>query len=402
MGLLSRVPAFAALLAVCVHAQAADWQLSVDARAVSSDGQTSFLNGGYGKLRYDEAHDGLRLGRLRIAVAEPIGESFELRADASNWGDRDKNLLDLTEAFVEYRPVPKSAWRLRARAGAFYAPISLENRTAGWESPYTLSSSAINTWIGEELRTIGVEGQLEWMGDKIGGRSNIALVGALYGWNDPAGVLVARHGLSLHDRQTSLFGRVGRPQQLPVDGRVLFDEIDHRAGYYVGAKWRLLDRIEARVLHYDNRADPSRFDPSIGDFAWKTTFDAAGIRFDGTDGWTLMTQWLNGTTDAVPDVVLRWRFDSTFGLISKSFGAHRLSARYDRFDSHMSGDDDADKGHAVTAAYFFEPNDRWRFAIEWLRILSAVDGRTYLGLANIAATETQFELSLRYSWTGSF
>ena len=60
--------------------------------------------------------------------------------------------LDLTEAYLQFRPYPRDGFRLRLKAGAFYAPISLENRASGWDSPYTLSYSAINTWLGKELR----------------------------------------------------------------------------------------------------------------------------------------------------------------------------------------------------------------------------------------------------------
>ena len=44
------------------------------------------------------------------------------------------------------------------KTGAFFPTISLENDDLGWTSPYTLTPSAINSWIGEELRTIGSEG----------------------------------------------------------------------------------------------------------------------------------------------------------------------------------------------------------------------------------------------------
>ena len=50
------------------------------------------------------------------------------------------------------RPV---SWSVKA--GAFFPTISLENDDLGWTSPYTLTPSAINSWIGEELRTIGSE-----------------------------------------------------------------------------------------------------------------------------------------------------------------------------------------------------------------------------------------------------
>src|SRR5215467_7194125 len=157
--LLSSVPMMAA---------AADWEADLDVRLVSSDGQRSFTEGGLGTLRYDSDHSGLQLGRARLALSQPFGEVWSVRLDASAWGDGDRNPVDLTEAYLQFRPYPFSGWRFRLKTGAFYAPISLENRASGWESPYTLSYSAINTWVGEELRTLGAEGQLDWLGTRTG------------------------------------------------------------------------------------------------------------------------------------------------------------------------------------------------------------------------------------------
>ena len=61
--------------------------------------------------------------------------------------------LGITEAYLQFRPYPHAGYRLRVKAGAFYAPVSLENRASGWESPYTLSYSAINSWLATEVRT---------------------------------------------------------------------------------------------------------------------------------------------------------------------------------------------------------------------------------------------------------
>src|SRR4029079_6964846 len=45
--------------------RAGDWDLSLDVRALDSDGRRSFLDRGQGKLRFDEEDSGVRLGRLR-------------------------------------------------------------------------------------------------------------------------------------------------------------------------------------------------------------------------------------------------------------------------------------------------------------------------------------------------
>src|SRR5579872_5762459 len=115
--------------------EAADWELDLDARLVSSDGQRSFVHDGLGTLRYDSGDSGLRLGRARLGWSEPLGETWSLRLDASSYGDHDRNPVDLTEAYLQFHPYPIAGYRLRLKMGAFYAPISLENRASGWDSP---------------------------------------------------------------------------------------------------------------------------------------------------------------------------------------------------------------------------------------------------------------------------
>ncbi len=103
----------------------------------------------------------------------------------------------------------------------------------GWRSPYTLSFSAINTWVGEELRTIGAEYSLDWLGRSHGHDFDFTLSAAAYGWNDTAGTVVATRGWGLHDRQSTLFGRYANDGS-PLPQRTLFyDDLDKRAGYYV-------------------------------------------------------------------------------------------------------------------------------------------------------------------------
>ena len=73
-------------------------------------------------------------------------------------------------------------------------PVSLENRGVGWSDVYSITPSALNTWTGEEFRTIGAELEGRWLGASHGYLGDVALVGAVYGWNDPAGALIADRG----------------------------------------------------------------------------------------------------------------------------------------------------------------------------------------------------------------
>jgi opacity protein-like surface antigen len=372
--------------------QPPDWELDLDARLVSSNGERTFINGGLGTLRYDDAQSGLRLGRARFALSEALGEIWSLRLDASAWGDHDRNPVDLTEAYLQLRPYPFAGYRFRLKAGAFHAPISLENRAAGWESPYTLSYSAINTWLGEELRTIGVEGQLDWLGTRTGHGFDLALTGGLFGWNDPAGIVIANRGFALDDRQTTLFGRVGSAS--------VFHEIDDRAGYYAGIEARYFDRVVVRALHYDNRADPEAFDRVTSTNAWNTHFNSVGLRAESADGWTVIAQYLDGDTYSEQhDEYLGGPFRARFALVSRQMGNHRLSIRYDSFAVYSESTDGAgsQQGHAWTAAYVFEPNAHWRFTLEWLRVTSDTANRALeLGLPRLA-TETQVQAAVRFA-----
>jgi hypothetical protein len=396
-----------ALIALCAAvspvAQAADWEADIDVRVLSSDGQRSFLDGGSGSLRYGENQSGVQLGRLSLALSQNIGELWSLHLDASNWGDRDNNPIDLTEAYLLFRPYPFDGWRARLKAGAFYAPISLENRGPGWMSPYTLTPSAINTWVGEELRTIGLEGQLDWLGTRSGHIFDLALTGAVYGWNDPAGVELASQGFMLDDRQTSLFGRVARGSST-MPSREVFREIDGKAGVYAGVEARYLDRVVVRALRYDNRADPSARDPLSPGFAWLTTFDSVGARLESASGWTAIAQWLKGETTIEPrSRRFGYPFDAKFLLISRRSGHHTLSARYDKFEvltnfTTQTGDSYAQYGHAWTVAYVFEPNAHWRFTLEWLDVATDSSLREeFFAAPGGLLTERKVELSIRYA-----
>ena len=393
------IVAFAALLPV-LAAGDDGFSLSADIRLVASDARRSYLEGGLGKLRFDEDNDGLQAGRLRAGWDRPLGESFALHLDASLWNGDDNNAFDLSEAWIEFRPVPEGVWRSRVKAGAFYAPISLEHRAAGWTNPYLISSSAINTWVGEELRTIGAEYSLEWLGTRAGRSFDAGITAAVYGWNDPTGVVMASRGWSLHDRQTGLFSRIGESGEGFVPGRVIFEEIDDRVGWYVGAHLRWFDRAQLQVLHYDNRGDPAVYEAEINDFAWLTRFDSVGLRFETADDWTFIAQWLGGATFVGPGSAEGWKYDSNFLLASKGFGRHRVSARADWFDtehyqSMWPPPGFEENGNAWTVGYSFEL-PHWRFAVEALEIESDVSQRAFLGEPS-DATERQVQLQVIYT-----
>jgi hypothetical protein len=382
--------------------------ISVDLRAIAADGLPSYLDGGGGKLRFDK--DDFRVGRIFLDYRGRLTDTLAAHATVNTYGDGDNNPLDLTEIYLDWKPYPRGVWRWRTKFGAFYPPISLENRAAGWSSGYSLSSSAINTWIGEEFRTIGAEVTATWLGSQRSGAGDLSLFGAVYEYNDDAGLLLSFRGWSINDRQTPLFGRL---HFIPIffstpppdaefrQGFEFFHKIDNRLGYYAGAEWKRADRLTLRAMHYDNRADLSKF---YYDFAWLTRFDSLGARAELPRGWTLIGQWMKGNTSFgfIPSGVTQYYldFDSRFALASKRLGAHRLTLRYDDFGTDQTkgtGFRNWDAGKAWTFAYLYDVGDRWQVAFEWLRIHALLTGRVMLG-EPVDAVEKQVQLAVRYTW----
>jgi len=387
------------LLALSGVSRATDWELSLDARAVSSDAYPSFMEGGLGTVRFGSDDSGLRLGRARFAVTQSLGEQWSAHLDASVFDDQGASALGVTEAYVLFRPYPFAGYRFRLKVGGFYPPLSLENRSPGWESPYTLSYSAINSWLAVEVRTIGLEGQLDWLGTRSGRAFDLGLTGGVFGWNDRAGVVIANNGFMFTDRQTPLFGRVGQPGVPALNGAEPFMEIDHRAGAYAGLEARYLDRAVLRLLRYDNRADPTDVDTVSHAIAWDTRFTSAGVRLEADRGWSAIVQWLEGVTTIAPQsITLNWPFQAQFALLSKRFGRSTLSARYDRFAVQTNAAElyGAQDGHAWTAAYLFDADAHWRFVLECVRVVSSSVNREEQGGPPLA-TETQWQLAVRYA-----
>jgi len=409
--LLAVIGAAGALLLVRAACAATDFDWSVDLRAVSSDGTESRLDGGLGKLRFDSAHDGLRLGEARAGLRTDLTETMRLNAEAVAYGDHDVNAVDLTEFYLDWRPIPHSIWRSRFKLGAFYPEISLENRMRGWGSPYTLTYSAINTWVGEELRTIGGEYSLDWLGRSNGHGFDVSFNAAAFGWNDPAGTVIATRGWGLTDRQGTLFGRFANGGQ-PYPQRTLFyDDLDKRAGYHAGITANYRGLLELHALHYDNRADLADASSVIRDTTWQTYFDSLGARWTPTAELTLVSQWLHGRTLAgLGPPVNAWRFDSEFLLASWLQGPMRYSARYDRFASQQTASNFlanvdntyyGDRGHAWTLGAERRFGEHWSATLEGLEVHSWVAQRgiasEYGGLGIPRnQRERQWQLALHY------
>jgi hypothetical protein len=385
-----------------------------DISYVDTSGYSSWTEGSVGKLRFDDSNDGLVLSRAFVDYEGRLSDTLNAKVALEIYDDDLGSPIDFTEAYLEWRPVPRSPNRYRLKMGAFYPRISLENTDAGWTSPYTLSSSTINTWVAEELRTFGAEFSITRRPQSLGGAHQFGLQLAAFRGNDPTGSLLAWKGWSAHDRQSRFGDELPLPPLPQIQPGMLFEaqdpyvapfrEVDDRTGFYINGEWQLGTRMLVRVMHYDNRADPVAFEN--GQYAWDTKFDHIGAQFTLPGDFALIAQWMTGSTVMGPVVddahMVDTEFDSKFVMLTRTFGKHRLSLRYDNFDITQNDDTDEDNnpedGLVWTAAYQHDYSDRMSFAAEWLSIKTHHCGWVYYGL-NPTATEKQLQLSVRFKFS---
>jgi hypothetical protein len=370
-----------------------------DMRLVAHSSQTSATGGGLGKLRFGASDGALQftdiVGQGRLQLTPELGATLVARIEPDRHG-----LVDVIEAYARYRPLSQSAWRWSLKLGAFFPPISLENREIGWTSYWTLTPSAINSWVGEELRTIGTEARVEWRRPQ----GSVTLTGAIFGLNDPGGVMMADHGWALQGRASGLFHRLRQPDAIailsgdpPPVTTPLFKEIDNRLGWYAALSWAETGLGTANILYYDNNADSSKDVDEI--YAWRTKFWNIGLK----TSWksiTLMAQGMTGSTaiTPAPNFTVTTDFDAAYILAGWEVKKWRLAARADIFKTwrHTSAGSSrkGESGHAATFSASWLPLDWLRVTAEIIHIDSTRPGRTIIGL-DPGQRETQGQFSAR-------
>lgn len=389
----------------------------LDLRAVYSDAPEGWLNRGLGKQRFDRDHGGLKLGQAVLEARLPITATLNGKIAVNAYDDRS-GAVDLTEAVLTWKPLPVAGYRVKTRLGAFFPGLSQENTGPGWTSPWMLSTSAINTWIGEEFRTLGGEITLGRPGQLHDSLHDVDAVAALYTANDPAGGVLTWRGWTVGDRITGLTERLPLPDfpvygpngALPyqVDWEEPFHEIDHRLGYYAGLNYGYAGWLKLQWLYYDNNGNPRA--ARNGQYAWATTFQHLGLRLDLPQDWTVLSQAMVGET-AMGRSLQRGvyaDFDAWYVLLSKAVGAYRWSLRYDAFavedEDRTPEDDNSEDGQALALALQYRLNDSRTVGAEVLRIWSVHAGREYLHDADdeAAATKTVTETSAQLFYRQRF
>jgi hypothetical protein len=259
------------------------------------------------------------------------------------------------EAYVEAH-LPAGTSRFKLRAGAFFLPTSRENTDALWENPYAVSSSALNSWFGEELRPLGLD--VTWL------RGGAMIGGTVFRGNDTFGALPLDPGWSLHDRWTLLGQKIRTGESYTS----VSAETDHRLGWSARAGWSSR-QLTVLFTHIDNRSDGLLY----GDlYNWKTRFEVVG--FDYRRGeWTVAGEIGWGPTELFfPGGSFAADLRASYLLVSRELRRGRATARFDAFSNGEA------RKHALTLAAFWTPAPKLSLGIE----LSAGGGEQR-GLADL-------------------
>jgi len=313
----------------------------VEVGLAGSQGLKSWSQGGFGKTEFGP-------GATGTASAEGVwrprfNDALSLVVDAVAQ-PRVGRAVGLTEAYLLYKPVPTSALRLQARAGLLYVPVSLEHDDAPgepWTVTDTLTPSAINSWIGEEVKAVGAEGKLT---RKTSGFQVSATLG-LFGFNDTSGTLLALRGWSFSELVDTASARfqlpplsaaMSRSQALQTQPVI---SLDSRVGLYFKGEIRSASGALANLTVYDNEAEPGL--SSDRQWTWRTRFVNLGAAWPLDGGFTLTGQALQGSTRAPvgwgDPIEYNVHFNSAYLKLTRATGPETFSARLDAFQTHDSG-----------------------------------------------------------------
>lgn len=283
-----------------------DVRVWLDLRAAYSQTGTEWLDGGLSKTRYgssDGAGFDAELADLSVLWTPTLSASLSAHLHLQSGPDQGVD-ASIVEGFLKYRILPIDGWRLSAKAGRFFPPVSLEHDGAGWSLQRTLTPSAINSWIGEEVAVVGVEARAsKRFGDHI-----VDFRSAAFGYNDTAGALLAYRGWALHNVKSTFNGafnvpNVGASNPELIDQASVTEpsrELDDQFGFYGFAKWRYSDQTEVTGLVYDNLADPMTLEN--GQYGWSTRFVNIGVRHHFTNSIEFTGQAMFGETEMGPRI----------------------------------------------------------------------------------------------------
>jgi hypothetical protein len=386
-------------------------QFTGDVRMVAANGEKGWLDRGLGKLRAGSDGD-LRiqpqLGNLNLIWQPQLTWSLSATVVGSLQGG-ERTQAGLSQAYLSFRPMRSTKLAFSARAGLMWPPVSLEHEGADWLVKDSITPSAINSWIGEEVRPLAAEATI---GTGIGA-NKLRATAAIFAANDTSGTLLTFRGWALHDRTTLAFNAQPLPPLLgPFAGHQApfthpLADLDRgfarHSGFYAKLAWTLPVPVRLELFHYDNRADPEVV-TATPEWGWRTRFNDAGLVAELGHGAELKTQALEGRTRMgfvmngrrFADV----RFRSAYAMLTKPFGNVGIAGRAELFDTRNRGSIiGADYNESGWSAMVAAKRDWTHFTalVELLHVSSRREDRDDFGL-DPRQRQTQLQAELRMHW----
>jgi hypothetical protein len=392
---IARIAPALALLAAPLRAEVEVHGVAA-ARGLVVESQRSWTQGGFGRLTdgAGEPNDALPAvrGQLHLGLDWKPGAIWLVRASGVVQGEPDASLGQrggVVEAFAQAQPDLSARTQLRLKAGLFFPQTSLENVDRLWQSPYTITLSAWNTWIGEEVRVAGLE--TAWI--LQGARDRIELAGAFFGANDASGALLAWRGFALGDRLTAIGELLPLPPLTTLqpggafaaqrdDGTRPVEELDGRAGWHARARYACEGRLRVQAAWTDSRGDRALH---RGQYAWRTRFAQAGLEANLGPDVTLVAEGAWGDTGMglpAPNPHVDLRFRTGYALVSWSRGKVRVTGRVEAFDNEDRdgvAEPDGEDGWAATGAVLWQVTRLVRVGAEYLTVRAQRPAAAYSG-----------------------
>lgn len=378
----------------------------IQVRAVQGDDLLSWQEGGVGLYRHDSQNDGLILSQAMLDFNIDLASNWSLHSVANLNQDANVN-VGFTQAYFKYQPLTNSDYKWHLRVGGFYPLMSLENPDIGWISPYNYTNSAINSWIGEELRTFGGEFTIKRPAKRFNSAHSFSFIGATFKGNDPAGTLLAWRGFALHDKQTTFNESIKFAPLAALNAYELrwqankvlpFEEVDDRFGYYAGVHWDYLKKSQFRIYYYNNNGDPKKVNISTGQYAWDTRFSSVAWLYKLNKNTRFIAQILNGKTEMGADALIDNAFYSHYLMLSHKENNYRISLRYDYFkvkdnDSTIF-DLNASHGEGITATWRYQLSNKLELGIEGAMLKTVAKNRVEIGF-NQQFSQQQIMLNIQ-------
>jgi len=352
-------------VATTAGAQSLQFHGYVTAREIYVKAQPSWLQGGAGRFDVgaDSAddHRTVNIDVAQLGLDWTPASWFALHADGVARKRQAGSIGKAAGIVQAYADVFNEHWRLRA--GEFWLPTSRENTDPLWTSKYTITYSALNSWVAQEVRPIGAD--LQWAPNFY----ITAGVTAFRG-NDTMGTLLSGRGWTFGNYLVVLNENVPTPE--PALVRPFGQDLDNKNGYAERVRLSLPERAMLQVAHIDNRAPIVPVELK-GQEPWQTRFNIVSAEAGSTADTTVAGEWAYGTTAVgFPGGSFTMDFDTIYVLASHKFGHERLTGRVERFstnnDNHPAVDFSREHGHAWTVAWMHELNARSRTGVEYVHV----------------------------------